>query len=60
MNNDHGKSIEEINKEIEAQLIEELENPKEEKKRRQIFSIKGLIMLGFLGAAIFRIVHYFM
>lgn len=54
------EELERINKEIEEQLLFEMENKEEnEKKRRRIYSFKGMIMLGFLVAALYRMLHFF-
>ncbi|WP_414045604.1 hypothetical protein ACMGE7_10595 [Macrococcus equi] len=56
------KSLEEINKEIEEQLIYEMENKEEEedkKKRRAIFSVTGVIMLFFALRLLYGILKPF-
>ncbi|MGK0555340.1 hypothetical protein [Macrococcus capreoli] len=56
------KSLEEINKEIEEQLLQEMENQEheEEKKgRRAIFSVAGFIMLFFAIRMIYNLFRPF-
>lgn len=61
---DRNKSVEDINREIEAQLLEEKENNNIEKedskkKKRAIFSIAGVISIFFLLRLLYNMFHYF-
>lgn len=60
---DENKSLEERNKEIEAQLLHEMEHgtgQPEKKKRHALLSVAGLIALFFLGQMIYNIVKLYM
>jgi len=58
--NDQNKSLEEINAEIEQQLIEEAENPPEQKKKYPAFlSLSALVSFIILSMIIYRIVKLF-
>ncbi|QCT75622.1 hypothetical protein [Macrococcoides canis] len=58
--NDRNKSLDEINKEIEQQLLDESENPPEEKKKYPSFlSLSALVSFIILCMILYRIVKLF-
>lgn len=58
--NDKGKTLDEINEEIEQQLLDEKKNPPEEKKKLPAFlSLSALVSFIILSMIIYRIVKLF-
>lgn len=61
-NDNHEKSLEEINQEIEEELrnYKPEEDEKNKKKRNMLFTLPGILLfLIVLGLAFYRIFHFF-
>lgn len=61
MSNNKKKSLDEINAEIEQQILEEMETPPEEKKkRRAIFSAVSILPIFILLSLLYNIIKLYL